>query len=209
MLQGTCEVSIGLVYPSAVPPSLLGSLCHLAFRGLLFPPSWATFCIFYITRRTWDSLVCVVDVFWWITSINVLNQFCRASYLSWVWMLHKPGRVWKGKQKALSPCLSMWTPVHGAGNMTIFTPVEWRVKLSWVLECVLTVDSQGRSQNLKPGAKECTSDDGPDVPKLNGSKELYLLDPWSYFQNTMDVDFISSHNMWSECCFDGNWLFLF
>lgn len=69
---------------------------------------------------------------------------------------------------------------------------------------MLTVGLQRRSQNLKPGMKECTSDSGPDIPKLNGSEELYLLDPYSHFQNTMDVEFISSHNTRSECCFDGN-----
>lgn len=162
MLQGTGRAALGLVYPSAVPPSLLGSPCHLAFRGLLFPTPWAAFCIFHITKRARGCLVCVGYVFLWITSINILNQFSRAGYLSWVWVLHEPGQVWKGKQEPQSLCLSVWTPVHGTGNVTVFTPVEWRVGLSRVLECTLTVGSQWRSQNLKPGLKECTSDSSPD-----------------------------------------------
>lgn len=95
------------------------------------PPPWAAFCNFHITERARGGLVCIVYVFGWITSINILNQFCRAGSLSWVW--HKPGRVWKGKQKVLSLGLSAWPPVHGMVTW-LFSPLwneEWSSLEVW------------------------------------------------------------------------------
>lgn len=66
--------------------------------------------------------------------------------------------------------------------------------------CLLTKNLQ----SLKPGLKERKSDSGPDVPRLNGFKELHPLDAQSYLQNTTVIEFIFSHSMQSESCFDRN-----
>lgn len=178
--------------------------CPSQSPGFSLPPSfqiplsfhlWAAFCIFHISKRARGCLVCVVYVFWWRTFINVPHRDSRTGYLSWV-------RAWRGlERQAPSPCLSVWTPVCSAGILTVFTPVEWRVKPSWGLERMFTVGSQRSLKTLSQEWKNARLTMALKVPNWKASRNSTFLDPCSYFQNTMDVEIISSHNIQSEKLF--------
>lgn len=95
------------------------------------------------------------------------------------------------------PCTGM--QIH---NTVVLNPVKMGGKgpLEFRNACSLSVH-KGGIRNINPGMKEYESDNRLDVPQLITLKSP-ASPPCSCFQKTMDVEFISSHNVASKSCFD-------